>query len=142
VLKFFGPTTTWHPKDDKGGPYGPNRRVLGGWERVWNAILHGFPRPVGVYYLVVALVVVATWRALRAFWRERSRAPSARLTALFMAFTCLWVTALSCMVTTTELARYRRALEALLWVLAASVFARPAPPSPSPAPSSRPAAGS
>jgi 4-amino-4-deoxy-L-arabinose transferase-like glycosyltransferase len=121
LAKFFRPTSTWHPHDKK-GPHAANRKVLGGWERLYNGILHTFPtRPLGLYVIVIPAVLVAAWRALHTVWRARFEQHAREKTLLVMAFICLYVPVLSCLVTTAELSRYRLMIEAFLWLLCLSL---------------------
>jgi hypothetical protein len=117
LLKFFGPTSHWHPHDKDNGPHVQNRLAYGTWEEVYNTLMHGFPRPIGAYCLILPLIAFTCRGALVNVVSQRGRAGSWAQLTLFMAFTCVWVTLLGCLVTTTELPRYRLAIEALLWVL-------------------------
>jgi hypothetical protein len=120
-VDYFRPTTRWHPHDAEASPHRDNRRVLGPWENFYNAALHSFPLPpFGLYALLLVAIGYTTGRALRLLWQRRLHSCLPEKLALFMAFNCLYVPALSCLVTIGELERYRFMVEAFMWVLAAA----------------------
>jgi hypothetical protein len=120
-VDYFRPTTRWHPHDPNGSPHQANRQILRPWEDVYNALLHSFPLPpFGLYLLLVVAIVYTTARALKLLWQRRLADSLPEKLALFMAFNCLYVPALSCLVTIGELERYRLMVESFMWILAAA----------------------
>jgi hypothetical protein len=122
VRAFFGPSTRWHPRDETDSPHTDHRRALGPWERLWNGGVHGFLQPVGLY---VPLVLVAAFGVARVARRTvGGTGGSADGVVLLLAYQCLWVGLVSCLVETGELARYRFLIEAQLWLLVAATHRR------------------
>jgi hypothetical protein len=120
---YFKPTSRWHPAGDK-GPHLQHRAVLGGWEKVHNAVLHRFPlEPFGLYLALVPLFFVATFRAARRMWRARLDGSLRDKLVLLLAANCIYVPLLSCMVTTAELSRYRLLVEGFMWLVCLSLLA-------------------
>jgi hypothetical protein len=120
LVAMFSPSTTWHPVKGDGNPHTEHRRLLGGYERVYNGLVHElFLAPVGVYALLPPLFGLALLRN-----RTRRRAAKGRAAARggsvrFVAFQVLYVVAVSCLVTSGESSRFRFAVEPLLWFLTA-----------------------
>ena len=127
TFDYFEPTSRWHPRDPAGSPHAQARSVLEPWENLYNAALHRFPvAPFGVYALLLALIVYAAGSALRVLWKNRGRDATREKLLLFMVFNCVYVPALSCLVTFGELERYRFMVEGFMWIvgLSALPFAR------------------
>jgi hypothetical protein len=121
LLRLLAPTTQWnHSKN--ADPHGVNRRVLDRWENIYNAVVHTVPPRTGLYAFVIALMLYMTVSASVACLRRTVRVRAWQQASLFMSFSCFWVALLSCLVTNTELARYRLIIEALLWVLCAGAM--------------------
>jgi hypothetical protein len=130
-LTFLSPITRWHPQDKTASPFIPNRALLGGYERLFNTLLHApvGGRPVGVLLLAPLFVLgMGVWAARRV-WQARiapPRAPSATDgVLLFLALTWIYVAAVSCLAETgPELARFRFLVAAPLLVLIAAGLRR------------------
>jgi len=120
LVELFSPTTQWHP-DDKGvtTPHLDHRRVLGGYERIYNQIVHGWPSPVGLYS---SLPIFCAWAVVFAWRRWKASEPEARAQALLLCFCLLhmaYVLCVSCLFTAGECARYRYLIEAFIWLIVA-----------------------
>jgi hypothetical protein len=120
LVELFSPTTQWHP-DDKGvtTPHLDHRRVLGGYEQLYNGIVHGLPSPGGLY---IWLPFFCVWAVLLARRRLKSSEPEARAQALLLCFCLLhmaYVLAVSCLFTAGECARYRYLIEPFIWLIVA-----------------------
>jgi len=118
LVELFSPTTQWHP-DDKGAttPHLDHRRVLGGYERVYNRLVHGLPAPEGLY---IFLPFFCGWAVVFAQRRFKSPEPEARAQALLISFCLLhmaYVLAVSCLFTAGECARYRYLIEPFIWLI-------------------------
>jgi hypothetical protein len=119
--RLFHPTTHWHPSDKQPeSPHGQHRRLLGGYERLYDRVVHGWPVPgVGLY---VFLPPFLGWAALAAWSRLRANAASARASGAllgFCLFQILFVVSASSLFTAWESARYRYSVEACIWVVVA-----------------------
>ncbi|HEX6277280.1 MAG TPA: hypothetical protein VFZ53_29765 [Polyangiaceae bacterium] len=118
--RFFGPSTRYHPRDaSPAGPHHGHRQVLGAFENAFDTLVHAFPRgPAGLYLLLPLPLAWAVGRARRLL-RER---PSERAEAMVLAFCVtqvVYLTAISALSLSTEVARYRYASEPLVWLLVA-----------------------
>jgi 4-amino-4-deoxy-L-arabinose transferase-like glycosyltransferase len=124
---LFGPSTIWHPGDaSPDAPDAQHRRVLGGYERLYNAVLHGFPlRPVGLY-LFLPLPCLIAFRRARALARARSGdgVPAAAGLVYLLLFEAAYVVLTSSAFSARESSRYRYAAEPMIWLLVAFCFAR------------------
>jgi hypothetical protein len=125
---MLSPTTTWHPRDDTArSPHHQHREVLGGYERLFNGLLHKAPvSPVGLYVFLPALLLwaaSAAWRLVRIAdgAEPDTRARGALL--VLCVFQILYVVAASTMLTFLESARYRFQVEWAIWLLAAFLCA-------------------
>jgi hypothetical protein len=122
---FFTASTAWHPLDATGGsPHERHRQVLGGYESLFNRLVHGFPfAPVGVYLF---LPVVMVWTGVRARRLLRSGPSNTRALGALLVF-CLfqigYVVAASSLFTFRESARYRFQVEPLIWLITALCLA-------------------
>jgi hypothetical protein len=118
LVELFSPTTEWHP-DDKAptSPHAGHRRVLGGYERVYNRLVHGTPSPYGLY---IFLPLFGGWAVAYARSRFKANEPEARAQAWLTCFFVLhvaYVLAVSCLFTAGECARYRYLIEPFIWVI-------------------------
>lgn len=119
---LFGSSTHWHPREDNPrAPHYQHRRALGGYERLYDALVHRFPLPgVGLYAL---LPLFCAWAA-RAIWRgfRSGDAGLERRAALlgFCLFQVCFVVAASCAFTSQEASRYRYGVEPFIWVIVAA----------------------
>jgi hypothetical protein len=121
AVEFLMPSTHWHPHDEQpSSPHFKHRQALGGYERIYDRLLHGFPAPpVGLYLLMPVVVIAGAWR-VRSDWR----APGAeRLARARLLGVCLlqigFVTASSLLLANGEAQRYRYQIDPLLWILTA-----------------------
>lgn len=126
LQQIFSSSTHWHPYDQRNGsPHYEHRKVLGRYERAYDALVHqSLFEPVGVYVLLPLLVIWAGYRFVR---RWRSATPSARVVAAGLAFSVAqigFVVTVSSLFTIGESSRYRFQIEALIWVLGAACAAR------------------
>jgi len=126
LKRLFQPSTEWHPfdKSDK-SPHYQHRQVLGGYESFYNAAVHGFPlAPVGLYAFLPFACVWAFFRA-RAMVRADSPGSSARGALLYCClFQIAFVVPPSILFAFGEAPRYRYAIEAMIWLVAALAVAR------------------
>jgi hypothetical protein len=118
LVQLFGPSTRWHPRDDRrGSPHFEHRRVLGGYEAAYNALLHGLPfAPVGLYLLLPWPLI---WIGRRAFVNARSRVLVRRARAALLVFSLVQIVYLvvtSALFTIGESARYRYQVEPQIWL--------------------------
>ncbi len=129
LAELFGPTTHWHPKDaSAGSPHHGHRALLGGWERLFDAVVHRFPlRGVGLY-LFLPLPLWSALRRLGVAWRGRTVEARARAAVLaYATFQIVFVALVSSLVSFTESARYRYPVEALIWLVTALFLAEVVP---------------
>lgn len=124
--KFFGPTTRWHPHDPKpGSPHYAHRQVLGGYERVYDAVMHDLPfSPAGIYVFLPLLLFASARRAVALFRTRGETIPVEALILAFLVFQVVFVTAVSVAFTFGESARYRFLIEPLIFVLLIAWVAR------------------
>jgi hypothetical protein len=120
----FSPSTRWHPRTGTpASPHAQHRQVLGAWEDVYNAVVHGFPvKPYGLYLL---LPVCLGWVLVRGYRRLCSGSDSERaLGALTLscAIQILYLIAVTALLTYGENARYRYIIEPFIWVVCASAL--------------------
>lgn len=121
---MLSPTTTWHPRDDTTrSPHHEHREVLGGYERLFNTLLHKAPfAPVGLYLFLPALLLwasAAAWRVVRVGDRAEPAARARGALLVLCVFQILYVVAASTMLTFLESSRYRFQIEWAIWLLAA-----------------------
>lgn len=121
LVQLFGPSTRWHPRDEHpGSPHFQHRRVLGGYESLYNAAFHGLPfAPVGVYLLLPWPLL---WIGRRAFsdWKSGVRVKRARVALLaFSLLQIAYLVATSALFTIGESARYRYQVEPQIWLCVA-----------------------
>jgi hypothetical protein len=118
LKRFFQPSTEWHPLDKTNKtPHLQHRQVLGGYERFYNAVVHGLPEPVGLYAL---LPFAYAWGVARA--RSLLRARTAETTAqgallLSCLFQIAFVVASCILFTFGDMPRYRYEIESLIWLV-------------------------
>lgn len=121
---FFHSTTRWHPRDrSPASPHAQHRAVLGGYEALYERLVHGWPAPkVGLYVLLPLFVGWAAWAAVA---RLRSREPRAWAGGALLAF-CLFqiafVSSASVLFTSWETSRYRYSIEPFNWVIVAGAL--------------------
>jgi hypothetical protein len=122
VRDFFGATTRWHPREGSGKvtPHDAHRVLLGGYERAYNALLHGLPFPPVGWYLFLPFPLV--WASLRARALRRAGDGTEREQGALLCFLLcqvVYVTAASTLFTYQESSRYRYQIEPFIWLLAA-----------------------
>jgi hypothetical protein len=120
MIQTFAPSADWHPIKGRDNPHYEHRKLLGGYERLYEGAVHRlFASPVGLYALLPLPIFFALRRALLL---RRSRVAAIRAqghTALLCAIQIGFVVGLSSLVTRGEASRYRYEVEALIWLLAA-----------------------
>jgi hypothetical protein len=119
VGTFLGPSTRYHPHDkSERSPHASHRRLLGGYETLYETVVHRFPfRPVGLYVL---LPLSLTWAFRRARSLAREGRPSERAKAavlFYSVFTVVFIASATMPFASTEAARFRYAVEPLIWLL-------------------------
>jgi hypothetical protein len=117
MLEYFSPSTLWHPRDGHAdAPHHKHRQVLGGWERLYNTLVHGPPlRPTGLYLL---LPLVLAWAVVR-FVGPRGRdapAPDRALLA-FLMLQVGFITTVAVLFSFGEAGSYRYQIDPLIAVL-------------------------
>jgi hypothetical protein len=122
--QFFEPTTHWHTLDkEEVSPHDRHRLVLGGYESLYDGLVHGFPvKGVGLYSLLPLFLV---WAGSRAWRLMRSGDAASWSTAMLIVFATLqivYVTGVSALFSYGESARYRFMVEPLIWLVVASCF--------------------
>jgi hypothetical protein len=124
LKRFFQPSTEWHPLDkDNKSPHVQHRRALGGYERLYNGVVHGLPSPVGLYALLPFAYAWGVTRT-RSLLRERTAQSRAKGVLLFAClFQIVFVLASSILFTFGDMSRYRYEIEALVWLVAALAIA-------------------
>jgi hypothetical protein len=121
---LFHSTTHWHPHDrTAAAPHRAHRAVLGGYERLYDRVVHGWPAPrVGLYVL---LPLFLGWGAWAAAVRLRATDPRAFAQGALLAFCVLqvlFVVSASSLFTAWETSRYRYSIEPFIWVLVAAAL--------------------
>jgi len=124
--QVFYSTTHWHPADGQEiGPHYRHRMVLGGYEALYDQLVHAFPMErVGLY---VFLPIFLLWGGARAWLLMRSGDGSSWATAMVLVFALLqilYVTLVSGLLTYGESARYRYLAESFIWLLVAYCLSR------------------
>jgi hypothetical protein len=123
-VTYFQPTSDWHP-NKKDGPHAEHRKIIGGWEGLYNTVVHRFPiGPFGLYLVLIPLFFLAAFRAARTLWQARFTGHLREKLIVFMAANWIYVPLLSCMVTTAELSRYRLIVEGFMWLVCLSLLVR------------------
>ena len=124
LKRFFQPSTEWHPLDkDNKTPHLQHRRALGGYERLYNGIVHGLPSPVGLYALLPLAFgwgIVRTRSLLRAGTAESTQRGALLFACLFQI---AFVLASSILFTFGDMSRYRYEIESLIWLVGALAIA-------------------
>ena len=116
-LKFFRATSTWHPHDESASPHLALRSKIGTWENIYNSIFHSLPlKRIGLYSFFILLFAWLLIRYLAAIFRWKSFSNSEKLIA-FMFMNVFFVSIFSCLIITSELARYRFMIEPFIWIL-------------------------
>jgi hypothetical protein len=126
--RMFESTTHWHAADNsENGPHFRHRQVLGGYEKVYDGIVHAFPVPdVGLYALLPLFLVwtaAHAWRSMRSGDGDGSSWGTAMLLVFSMA-QIVYVTAVTAFFIYGESARHRYMVEAFIWLIVASSFSR------------------
>jgi hypothetical protein len=120
VIQTFAPSTDWHPIKGRNNPHYEHRKLLGGYERLYEDAVHRlFASPVGLYALLPLPIFFALRRALLL---ARSRVAAIRAqgrVALLCAIQIAFVVGVSSLATRGEASRYRYEVEALIWLLVA-----------------------
>ena len=118
VGRMFGPTTDWHPIKDSRNPHHEQRKVLGGYEMLYNDLVHSlFMTPIGLYWLFPLPIALALWRAQKQARSPLNEVAARGRLALFCGVQVVYVVLLSSLTTRNEASRYRYQIEALLWLL-------------------------
>jgi hypothetical protein len=123
--RMFQPSTQWHPGDrTPSSPHHQHREVLGGYESLYNTVVHGFPfAPVGLYALLPFAIVWAARRG-HALARGEDRDQMALGWLFGMCLVQIgFVIAASVLFTFAETSRYRYEVEPLIWVIGAASIA-------------------
>jgi hypothetical protein len=121
---LFHSTTHWHPHDRRAeSPHRGHRVVLGGYERLYDRVVHSWPVPeVGLYVFLPLFLGVAAWSASS---RLRSADPKTFAAGAMLGFCLLqilFVVSASSLFTSWETARYRYAIEPCIWVIVATAL--------------------
>lgn len=116
---LFHATTHWHPRDRRPeSPHRQHRELLGGYERVYDALVHAWPvRHVGLYVFLPPFLGWALWAAYR---RLRSADPSPFASGALLGFCVLqifFVVSASSLFTSWETSRYRYSIEPCIFVV-------------------------
>jgi len=124
--QIFESTTHWHPHDKEDvSPHFRHRQVLGGYESLYDDLVHSFPvRGVGWYVL---LPFVLIWAGTRAWRLMRSGDASSWVSAMLLVFAVmqiLYVVSVSALFSYGESARYRYMVEPFIWLVVASSLSR------------------
>jgi hypothetical protein len=119
MAAMFSPSTTWHPVKGDKNPHADHRRVLGGYENLYNGLVHEvFLAPVGFYAFLPLVLGLALWKAARWGRGARGRVAARVSTIRFASFQVLYVVAVSSLVTYGEASRFRYQIEPLIWFVA------------------------
>jgi hypothetical protein len=120
--QFFSPTTRWHPRrNTPASPHFRHQEVLGGYERVYSAIVHDFPiAPYGLYLFLPLLLYTSGMRARALYLSRRGEVPAEAAVLAFVVLQVAFVAAVSAAVTFGESSRYRFLIEPLIFVLLVS----------------------
>ena len=120
LVQTFAPSADWHPIKGRNNSHYEHRKILGGYERLYEGAVHRlFASPVGLYALLPLPIFFALRRALLL---TRSRVAAIRAqghAALLCAIQIAFVVGVSSLVTRGEASRYRYEVEALIWLLVA-----------------------
>jgi hypothetical protein len=124
---LFHSTTHWHPGDRRrDSPHAEHRKLLGGYERVYDSVVHAWPvQGVGLYVFLPPLLAWAAWLASV---RLRSSDSGSRMSGAllcFCLFQILFVVSASSLFTAGETARYRYSIEPCIWVVVAVALRAP-----------------
>ncbi len=125
---IFGSSTRWHPNDrSPRAPHYQHRQVLGGYEQLYDRIVHRFPIPgVGLYVFLLPVCLWAAWVSWVSVRRRRRLDVERRSQATLLGFCLLqvcFVVSASCVFTSQEASRYRYGVEPFIWVLSAAGIA-------------------
>lgn len=116
--QFLSPTTQWHPREPGFSPHAVNREIMGGYEKAYNTLLHGFPgQGIGLYFLFPFLLVF--WGASSGIRLLRNKCKDASMDKwmFFICTNCLFVYLASICLTFGEMARYRFLIEPYIILL-------------------------
>jgi hypothetical protein len=74
--QFLGPSTEWHPRAPDFSPHAPHQEIIGGYERLYNRLLHSFPiNGVGVYiffpWVLLVILIRTGFSLLKSRFRDR-----------------------------------------------------------------------
>jgi hypothetical protein len=124
LKQMFGPSTKWHaPDKPERSPHQQHRKVLGGYEALYNGVVHGFPSPVGLYLLAP---LALGWGIVRARSLAKDETPDAAARAalfVFSAIQIVFVVLAGIFVAFGEAPHHRYEVEALIWLFAALAIA-------------------
>jgi len=118
---MFSSTTHWHKLDQRpGSPHYDHRQVLGGYERLYDRIVHSWPvPPVGLYIFLPCFCI---WAVRSSYLGWRSSDPKLRARAQLLGFCLLqiaFVVSASSLFSSVESARYRYTVEPFIWAVVA-----------------------
>ncbi len=120
--RLFNSSTHWHPsdRDELYSPHRAHRLVLGGYEDLYDRIVHSWPSPgVGLYVFLPPFCLWALWGAAT---RLRSRNDERRAVGVVLGmclFQIVFVVSASSFFSSLESARYRYGIEPCIWVVVA-----------------------
>jgi hypothetical protein len=120
LIDYLSPASAWHPRDESSvSPFHPHRQSIGGYERLFNKIIHGkiFGRPVG--FLLFLFPITASYGLIyvsRAFGSKNGKHTNSTSPLLIFLYLNIWyVTLISCLLETgSELSRYRYLIDPFL----------------------------
>jgi len=121
---MFSSTTHWHKLDKQpSSPHYDHRKVLGGYERIYDRLVHSWPvPPVGLYAFLPLFLI---WAVRCSYQGWRSTDLRARARAQLLGFCLLqigFVVSASSLFSSVESARYRYTVEPFIWAVVALGF--------------------
>ncbi|MEE9437603.1 MAG: hypothetical protein V3V14_01305 [Saprospiraceae bacterium] len=117
VIDYHGASTRWHPLDKDHSPHIPVRKKIGLWENIYNSIFHFklfknislfiFTIPIFLYYLLIDSSKYIKSKSL----------PIENKVRAYITWNILFLLVVSCMLTASELERYRFITESFIWII-------------------------
>jgi hypothetical protein len=122
--KFFSSTTHWHPHDDTpDSPHYGHRQVLGGYERLYDGLVHSWPvKGYGLYVFLPIFFVYALVRGARDLLQAEPERRAVGALIGFCALQILFITSVSSLFSALEMSRYRYTVEPCIWFVVTSVL--------------------